>query len=340
MVDRPLRPGDEVVVPATSFPTTVAPIIQNGLVPVYVDCEIGTYNADLDEVERAVSASTKVRAIALSHTLGNVFDLDRVVELCRRQSLYLVEDCCDALGSRWKGRSVGTFGDFASLSFYPSHHITTGEGGAALTNKAKFGRAARTMRDWGRDCWCPTGVSNTCGKRFDWQLGDLPKGYDHKYIYATVGYNLKPTDLQASIGLVQIDRLPGFIEKRKRNFASLFGTLSTLPWLTLPHFDAKADVSWFAFPITVDRDAPFRRSELVAHLEEKKIDTRGLFAGNIVRQPGYWATRHRVFGSLERSDHVMNSTFMVGLHPGITEEMIDYMTRTIRDFVLKRWTAS
>lgn len=717
LIERPLMPGDEVIVPATSFPTTVAPLIQNGLVPVFVDCETGTYNANLDEVERAVSASTKVKAIVLSHTLGNVFDLDRVVDLCRKWTLYLIEDCCDALGSTWSGRSVGTFGDFASLSFYPSHHITTGEGGAVLTNKARYGKTARTMRDWGRDCfpagtpvickdairpienvlighevlthagrwqrvhsltghrsysrpmvtikahlrpaitvsanhrfwilrgtkrtwapasslksgdsliartiptskmppatyswayktlykdavqntvnvdpdllrlmgywlaqgslasgkrgkdgflayrvdfsfhedhteyhddvatllrryfgcsgfirrskasravtiscksrrgyefflktigrgavnkrlpswvfdlsdqhiaqllcghwrgdgsssdqghsvhsvsfelieqlrllmlrlgilasqwkrevsahtpcvvngrvvtarqalhalsiygenaarfadvigesyvaktsrknasvdrstgealypvisteehkpkekprlynlevevdnsyhaggvavhncWCATGVSNTCGKRFGWKLGDLPEGYDHKYVYSAIGYNVKPTDLQASIGLVQVDRLPEFIRKRKENFNRLREGLESLPWLMLPRWDPRADVSWFSFPISVHPDAPFGRRELVAFLEGQKIDTRMLFAGNLIRQPGYRTIRHRVFDQLNTSDFVMDSTFMIGVHPGITTEMIDFMVLSIRKFVGENWTSA
>ncbi len=340
LIERPLMPGDEVVVPATSFPTTVAPIIQNGLTPVFVDCELGTYNANLDEVERAIAASTKVKAIILSHTLGNVFDLERVVDLCRKWTLYLIEDCCDALGSTWNGKSVGTFGDFASLSFYPSHHITTGEGGAVLTNKARYGKTARTMRDWGRDCWCATGVSNTCGKRFGWKLGDLPEGYDHKYVYSAIGYNVKPTDLQASIGLVQVDRLPEFIRKRKENFNRLWEGLESLPWLMLPRWDPRADVSWFSFPISVHPDAPFGRRELVAFLEGQKIDTRMLFAGNLIRQPGYRTIRHRVFDQLNTSDFVMDSTFMIGVHPGITTEMIDFMVLSIRKFVGENWTSA
>lgn len=328
-----LHPGDEVLAPATSFPTTVAPIIQNGLIPVYVDCELGNYNADIEKLEAAAAASPKVRAIALSHTLGNVFDLDRVVALCEKHDLYLVEDCCDALGSRWNGRSVGTFGDFSTLSFYPSHHITTGEGGAVMTNNARFGRIARSVRDWGRDCWCATGVSGTCGKRFGWQLGDLPAEYDHKYIYSTIGYNLKPTDLQASIGLVQIDRLPDFVEKRKANFLRLYEGLLGTDDLILPTWDKRADVSWFSFPITVKMGAHFGRRELVRFLEASKIDTRMLFAGNIVRQPGFKHAPHRVFSDLETSDHVMNSTFMIGLHPGITFDMIDYMALRIRNFI-------
>lgn len=340
LVERRLMPGDEVIVPATSFPTTVAPLIQNGLVPVFVDCELGTYNANLDQVERAISASTKIKAIVLSHTLGNVFDLDRVVELCRKWTLYLIEDCCDALGSTWNGKSVGTFGDFASLSFYPSHHITTGEGGAVLTNKARYGKTARTMRDWGRDCWCATGVSNTCGKRFGWQLGDMPEGYDHKYVYSAVGYNVKPTDLQASVGLVQVDRLPEFIRKRKENFKRIREGLESLPWLMLPTWDPRADVSWFSFPITVQWPAPFGRRELVAFLESQKIDTRMLFAGNLLRQPGYRSIRHRVCGELTVSDYVMNRTFMIGLHPGITNEMVDFMVSSIRKFVAQNWTST
>jgi CDP-6-deoxy-D-xylo-4-hexulose-3-dehydrase len=247
-IEEPLRPGDEVITPAVTFPTTLAPILQNNLLPVFVDCEMGTYNADLGQVEAAVSSKT--RAIVLPHTLGNVYDLDRVTALCRKHGLYLIEDTCDALGSRWKGKPVGTFGDYASVSFYPAHHITMGEGGAVLTNKAPLARVARSVRDWGRDCWCAPGVSNTCNKRFGWKLGDLPEGYDHKYIYSNIGYNLKPTDLQAAIGLAQISKLPEFVARRRRNFQRLYDGLRDLPDLLLPRWDDRAEVSWFAFPVT------------------------------------------------------------------------------------------
>lgn len=323
MLPRPLRPGDEVITPAVTFPTTLAPILQNNLVPVFVDCEIGTYNADLSQVEAAISPKT--RAIVLPHTLGNVFDLDLVVALCRKHDLILIEDTCDALGSKWNGKPVGTFGDFASISFYPAHHITMGEGGAVITNKALLGRAARSVRDWGRDFWCAPGVSNTCNKRFDWKLGGLPHGYDHKYIYSNIGYNLKPTDLQAAVGLAQMDKLPEFIRKRQKNFKRLYDGLKDLPDLILPRWDARAEVSWFAFPITVRPEASFTRHDLVGHLEAQKIETRMIFAGNLLRQPAYMNIPRRVVGDLKNSDLVMTNTFFVGVYPGLTDPMLDFM---------------
>lgn len=334
MVPGPLRPGDEVITPAATFPTTLAPIVQNNLMPVFVDCEIGTYNADLDQVEAAVSPRT--RAIMLPHTLGNVYDLDRVSALCRKHGLFLVEDMCDALGSRWNGKPVGTFGDYASISFYPAHHMTMGEGGAVVTGKALLARAARSVRDWGRDCWCAPGVSNTCNQRFDWQLGDLPRGYDHKYIYSSIGYNLKPTDLQAAVGLAQLAKVPGFIERRKKNFRRLYEGLKDLPDLILPRWDPRAEVSWFAFPVTVRPDAPFGRKELVAHLESRKIETRMIFAGNLLRQPAYRKISRRVVGDLKNTDLVMTNTFFVGVYPGLTEEMLDFVIEQFHEFARLR----
>ena len=331
MIGEPLRPGDEVITPAVTFPTTLAPIVQNNLVPVFVDCELGTYNADIAQVEAAVGPKT--RAVVLPHTLGNVFDLDRVTALCRRHKLYLVEDSCDALGSTWDGKPVGTFGDFGTVSFYPAHHITMGEGGAVVTNTAMHGRTARSVRDWGRDCWCAPGVSNTCNKRFDWQLGELPRGYDHKYIYSTIGYNLKPTDLQAAVGLAQIEKLPGFIARRQKNFKRLYEGLKDLPELLLPRWDGRADVSWFAFPITVREDAPFKRVGLVAHLENAKIETRMIFAGNLLRQPAYTKIVRRSVGDLKNTDRVMTDTFFVGVYPGLTDAMLDYMIEQFHSFV-------
>jgi CDP-4-dehydro-6-deoxyglucose reductase, E1 len=331
MLERPLRPGDEVITPAVTFPTTLAPIIQNRLVPVFVDCELGTYNADLRELEKAVSPRT--RAIVLPHTLGNVFDVDRVAALAKSCGAFLVEDTCDALGSKWNGKPVGTFGDFGTISFYPAHHITMGEGGAVITNKALYGRVARSVRDWGRDCWCPPGQSNTCQKRFGWQLGDLPHGYDHKYIYSNIGYNLKPTDMQAAVGLAQLDRLPGFIAARRRNFDRLYAGLRDLEGkLLLPTWDPRAEVSWFAFPITVRPDAGFTRAELVAHLESKGIETRMIFAGNLLRQPAYRSIERRVVGELKNTDLVMTHTFFVGVYPGLTDRMIDYVIEQFHAF--------
>lgn len=331
MIGEPLRPGDEVITPAVTFPTTLNPIVQNGLTPVFVDCEIGTYNADAAQIEAAVGPRT--RGLVLPHTLGNVFDLDRVLALCKKHDLWLMEDTCDALGSTWDGKPVGTFGDFGTLSFYPAHHLTMGEGGAVVTNTALHGRTALSIRDWGRDCWCPPGQTNTCNQRFDWQLGGLPHGYDHKYIYSTIGYNLKPTDLQAAIGLAQLDKLPGFIEQRKRNFKRLFEGLKDLGDLILPRWDPRADVSWFAFPITVKPEAPFTRQDLVHHLESKKIETRMIFAGNLLRQPAYGKIPKRVVGDLKNSDLVMTNTFFVGVYPGLTEPMLDFMIGQFHEFV-------
>lgn len=330
-VGDPLRPGDEVITPAVTFPTTLAPLLQNGLVPVFVDVEMGTYNADPEQVEAAVGAKT--RAVVLPHTLGNVFDLDRVTALCRRRGLRLVEDACDALGSRWNGKAVGTFGEFGTISFYPAHHITMGEGGAVVTADRVLGRAARSIRDWGRDCWCPPGASDTCGRRFGWRLGDLPEGYDHKYIYSNIGYNLKPTDLQAAVGLAQIAKLPAFVEVRKRNFQRLYEGLRDLPDLILPRWDSRADVSWFAFPVTVRPGAPFTRRQLVEHLEARKIETRMVFAGNLLRQPAYRGIPRRVVGDLRNTDLVMTNTFFVGVYPGLTDAMVDYVVEQFHEAV-------
>ncbi len=334
MVREPLRPGDEVITPAVTFPTTLAPVVQNGLVPVFVDVEIGTYNVDLAQVEAA--AGPKTRAVVLPHTLGNAFDLDRVAALCRERGMYLVEDACDALGSRWNGKAVGTFGDFGTFSFYPAHHLTMGEGGAVVTNNALLGRVARSVRDWGRDCWCAPGASDTCRKRFGWKLGDLPEGYDHKYIYSSIGYNLKPTDLQAAVGLAQIEKLPGFIEARKRNFRRLAEGLKDIPELILPRWDGRADVSWFAFPVTVRPGAAVTRRDLVEHLESRKIETRMIFAGNLLRQPAYRGIPHRAVGSLENTDLVMTNTFFVGVYPGLTDPMLDFMIEQFHEAVRRR----
>lgn len=319
---RPLRRGDEVITPAVTFPTTLAPIVQCGLVPVFVDCEIGTYNVDPDLLEGALSPRT--RALFIPHTLGNPFALDVVTELAREHDLYVIEDSCDALGATWDGQRVGTFGDLASLSFYPAHQMTMGEGGAVLVNQARYQRIVRSVRDWGRDCWCAPGESNTCGKRFGWQLGELPAGFDHKYVYSHVGYNLKPTDLQAAIGVAQLRRVPGFVDARRHNFATLFEGLAPFSdRLLLPESDPRAEPSWFGFPITV-RPGVARQS-LVRWLETGNIETRAVFGGNILRQPGYRDIEHRVHGSLDRSDRIMRDTLFIGVHPGLTDEMLAYV---------------
>ncbi|MBI2930698.1 MAG: lipopolysaccharide biosynthesis protein RfbH [Planctomycetes bacterium] len=331
MLKEPLRPGDEVVTPAVTFPTTLAPIVQNGLIPVFVDCDLGTYNANVEQIEAAIGPKT--RAIVLPHTLGNVFDVDRVSAVAKKAGAMFVEDTCDALGSTWNGKPVGTFGDYGTISFYPAHHITMGEGGAVVTSKALHARVARSVRDWGRDCWCDPGVSNTCQKRFGWQLGDLPKGYDHKYIYSNIGYNLKPTDLQAAVGLAQLDRLPEFVRRRRANFDRLYAGLRDLEeHFILPVWDARAEVSWFAFPLTVRPKAPFTRDEVVRQLESKQIETRMIFAGNVLRQPAYRKIARRVVGELRNTDLVMTNTFFVGVYPGLTDAMIDYVVEEFHAF--------
>jgi CDP-6-deoxy-D-xylo-4-hexulose-3-dehydrase len=330
--DRQLRPGDEVITVAAGFPTTINPIIQNRLVPVFVDIVLPTYEIDAAQLEAA--RSEKTRAVVIAHTLGNVFDLDAITAFTRKYNLWLVEDCCDALGSTYKGQKVGTFGDLATVSFYPAHHITTGEGGAVLTDKPNLQVLVDSFRDWGRDCWCEPGKDNTCGKRFDWQLGALPCGYDHKYTYSHIGYNLKATDMQAALGASQIAKLPHFIERRKENFHYLWAALKPLEeYLILPEATPNSDPAWFGFPIGVRRDAPFKRNELTRALEANKIATRLLFGGNLLRQPAYQDCDYRVIGDLPNTDFVMNNVFWVGVYPGLTTEMLDFIAATMKDFV-------
>ena len=330
--DRALRPGDEVITVAAGFPTTVNPIFQNKLVPVFVDVILPTYEIDVTKLEAARSEKTK--AIMIAHTLGNVFNLAAVTEFCKRYNLWLVEDCCDALGGTYNGQKVGTFGDIATVSFYPAHHITMGEGGAVLTDKPALQVLIDSFRDWGRDCWCEPGVDNTCGKRFDWQLGTLPCGYDHKYTYSHVGYNLKATDMQAALGVAQIAKLPEFIERRKANFAYLKEALQPLEdYLQLPVAGENADPSWFGFPIGVKEGAPFTRDQLTRALEAKKIGTRLVFAGNLTRQPAYQGWEYRVVGEMPNTDYVMNNVFWVGVFPGLTEPMLDFIVQTLTEFV-------
>ena len=330
--DRQLKPGDEVITVAAGFPTTVNPIFQNKLVPVFVDVILPTYEIDVTKLEAARSEKTK--AIMIAHTLGNVFNLGAVSEFCKKYNLWLVEDCCDALGATYNGQKVGTFGDIATVSFYPAHHITMGEGGAVLTNKPALQVLIDSFRDWGRDCWCEPGVDNTCGKRFDWQLGTLPCGYDHKYTYSHVGYNLKATDMQAALGVSQIAKLPEFIEKRKANFLYLRERLADLEqYLQLPVAGENADPSWFGFTLGVKEGAPFTRDQLTRHLDGAKIGTRLLFAGNLLRQPAYEGWEYRVVGDLTNTDYVMNNVFWIGVYPGLTHEMLDYTVKTIHDFI-------
>jgi len=330
--DRQLKPGDEVITVAAGFPTTVNPIFQNRLVPVFIDVTLPTYEVDVNKLEEARSEKTK--AVIIAHTLGNVFDLDAVTAFCKKYNLWLIEDCCDALGSTYKGQKVGTFGDIATVSFYPAHHITMGEGGAVLTDKPALQVLIDSFRDWGRDCWCEPGVDNTCGKRFDWQLGTLPCGYDHKYTYSHVGYNLKATDMQAALGVSQIDKLPHFIARRKENFAYLKQALKPLEdVIVLPEATPDSDPSWFGFPIGVKDNAPFKRDQLTKALETNKIGTRLLFAGNLLRQPAYEGWEYRVVGEMANTDYVMNNVFWIGVFPGLTKEMLDYIAKTAIDFV-------
>ena len=330
--ERRLKPGDEVITVAAGFPTTVNPIFQNRLVPVFLDVTLPTYEIDVTKLEAARSEKTK--AVMIAHTLGNVFNLDAITAFCKKYNLWLIEDCCDALGSTYKGQKVGTFGDIATVSFYPAHHITMGEGGAVLTDKPALQVLIDSFRDWGRDCWCEPGVDNTCGKRFEWQLGTLPCGYDHKYTYSHVGYNLKATDMQAALGLSQIEKLPHFIERRKENFAYLKNALKPLEdVLQLPVAGEHADPSWFGFPIGVKAGAPFTRDQLTKALEAKKIGTRLLFAGNLLRQPAYEGWEYRVVGELPNTDYVMNHVFWIGVYPGLTTPMLDFIAETALAFV-------
>ncbi len=332
--DRQLKPGDEVITVAAGFPTTVNPIFQNQLVPVFLDVTLPTYEIDVTKLEEARSEKTK--AVMIAHTLGNVFDLDAVVAFCKKYNLWLIEDCCDALGSTYKGQKVGTFGDIATLSFYPAHHITMGEGGAVMTDKPALQVLIDSFRDWGRDCWCEPGVDNTCGKRFDWQLGTLPCGYDHKYTYSHVGYNLKATDMQAALGVSQLDKAEHFIARRKENFAYLKNALKPLEeFLMLPQATEGSDPSWFGFPIGVKESAPFTRDQLTKALEAGKIGTRNIFAGNLTRQPAYEGLEYRVIGDLTNTDFVMNNVFWIGTFPGLTEPMLDYIASTATAFVEK-----
>ncbi len=325
--DRRLAPGDEVITVAAGFPTTVNPIIQNRLVPVFVDVQVPTYNVDVTQLEAAVSNRTK--AIVLAHTLGNPFDIDAVMALATKHNLWVIEDCCDAVGSTYKGRGVGTFGNLATISFYPAHHITMGEGGCVLTQSPALKKLAESFRDWGRDCWCDPGKSNTCGRRFEWQLGGLPCGYDHKFIYNHIGYNLKATDMQAAIGVAQLKKLPKFIATRRANFAKLHAALSDLDDIfLLPKATEHSDPSWFGFPLALRKDAPTNRNSVVGFLESRNIATRLLFGGNLLRQPAYRDIERRVIGDLRNTDFVMDNVFWVGLYPGISQSMIDYMTET------------
>jgi CDP-6-deoxy-D-xylo-4-hexulose-3-dehydrase len=328
---RALKPGDEVLTVAMGFPTTINPIIQNGLRPVVVDVDLNTLDAISERLEEAVSSKT--RAIMMAHTLGNPFDVDTVQRLCKEHDLWLIEDSCDALGSTYDGKKTGSFGDTATVSFYPAHHITTGEGGAVFVKSPSVRKQVESFRDWGRDCYCETGCDNTCAKRFGWKLGDLPEGYDHKYIYSHIGYNLKATDMQAALGITQLAKLEGFIAKRRENYNYLNLHLSKIEGLRVAQATPKSDPSWFGCPITLDPTHPVNREELLRFLDSRKIGTRLLFAGNIMKQPGYTNVDFRVVGDLTNTDVVMRRSFWVGVYPGLTKQMLDYVIESISDFM-------
>lgn len=337
--ERRIRKGDEVITVAAGFPTTVTPIIQFGAVPVFVDVRIdnGTYDIDVRELEKAYSPKTK--AVMIAHTLGNPFDLETVLKFCKDHNLWLVEDNCDALGSKYNGRYTGTFGDIATSSFYPPHHLTMGEGGAVYTSNPTIKRAAESFRDWGRDCWCPSGKDNTCKKRFGWELGTLPKGYDHKYVYSHFGYNLKATEMQASIGVAQLDKLNEFIKRRRENFDFLKSSLKPYDkYFTLPEATENSEPSWFGFALTLKEDCPFERSELVQFLESKNIQTRMLFGGNLLRHPAFnelreSGTGYRVIGDLSQTDIISTSTFWLGVYPGLKKAALQFVVDQIASFV-------
>jgi len=332
--DRALVDGDEVITLAAGFPTTVNPIIQNRLVPVFIDCELGTYDATAENIQAAISPRT--RAIVMAHTLGNPFNLDAVMQIAKENKLFVVEDTCDAVGATYDGKPVGSFGDLSTASFYPAHHVTMGEGGCVLAKTASMRKIVESLRDWGRDCWCLTGEDNTCGRRFDWQLGGLPYGYDHKYTYSHIGYNLKLTDMQAAVGVAQLKKLPSFIAARRKNFNRLYEGLKKYEeFFVLPATTPKSEPSWFGFLLTVRPGAPFTRYDIVQHLEAHRIGTRQLFGGNLLAQPAYQNIEHRVSGTLKNTEIVSTGSFWIGVYPGLSDEMIDFMIETISVFIEK-----
>ena len=330
--DKALKPGDEVITCATGFPTTVNPIIMNNLVPVFVDVDIPTYNIKADLIEAAITEKT--RAIVVAHTLGNPYELEKIQALAKKHNLFLIEDSCDALGAEYNGQKVGTFGDIGTLSFYPAHHITMGEGGAVFTNNGVLKRALESLRDWGRDCYCEPGVDNTCGKRFEWQLGNLPFGYDHKYTYSHSGYNLKITDMQAAVGYAQLEHLDDFVDARRRNFNQLYTGLKELEeFFILPEATPLSNPSWFGFPITIKSNDKFKRTELITHLEKNKIGTRLLFSSNIINQPYMIDQKYKIVGNLDNADIIMKDTFWIGVYPGLKPAHIDYIIATFKNFI-------
>ncbi|MBL6989645.1 MAG: lipopolysaccharide biosynthesis protein RfbH [Bacteriovoracaceae bacterium] len=330
--ERRLKPGDEVITVAAGFPTTVAPIIQNKAIPVFVDVKIPSYNIDTDQIKKAISNKTK--AIFIAHTLGNPFDIEKIQAIAQTNKLWLVEDNCDALGSTYKGKYTATFGDIATLSFYPAHHITTGEGGAVVTNDNELAKIITSFRDWGRDCYCQGGENDTCGKRFTQQFGTLPEGYDHKYVYSEIGYNLKMTDMQAAIGVAQMDKLEHFGERRRENFNTYQEIFAKYEkFLILPQATDESDPSWFSYILSVKPDAPFTRNDFVKYLNQFKIDTRNVFAGNMLRQPAFTDIEYRVVGELETTDFIMNNTFFLGTYPGLTSDMLSYIADVTNKFM-------
>tara|TARA_R110002072_G_scaffold1989_2_gene16398 strand:- start:112633 stop:113922 length:1290 start_codon:yes stop_codon:yes gene_type:complete len=331
--ERQIKPGDEVITVAAGFPTTVNPIVQHGCVPVFVDVDLETYDVNIEQLKKALSKKTK--AVMIAHTLGNMFDVEEVKKFCDENNLWLIEDACDALGAKFNGKTVGTFGDIATVSFYPAHHMTMGEGGAVLTSNSVLKKICESFRDWGRDCWCPPGVDDTCNKRFGWQLGELPKGFDHKYTYSHIGYNLKVTDMQAAVGLSQLKKIKKFIKKRQDNFEYLKKKLAGVEdVLILPKATKGCEASWFGFLISVKENSPVSKQELCEYLESKKVGTRQLFAGNLVKQPAYQNINMRIVGDLKNTDYVMDNTFWVGCWPGLDEEHLDYIADVIKEKVL------
>jgi len=334
--EKRLEKGDEVITVAAGFPTTINPIIQNGFIPVFVDVSLGNYNVPLENIKKAITKKTK--AIFIAHTLGNPFEVAELRKICDKNKLWLIEDNCDALGSKYNGKFTGTFGHISTCSFYPAHHITMGEGGAVLTNDPVLNKIVRSLRDWGRDCVCPTGVDNFCKNRFGWKLGDLPQGYDHKYIYSEIGYNLKITDIQAALGLAQLDKLSRFIQKRKDNFSYLYKSFKQFDkYFILPEWSKKADPSWFGFLLTIKPGAKFSREELLRYLNDRKIGTRLLFAGNITKQPYFknYKINYKVVGDLKNTDIIMNQTFWIGVYPGLSKAMLNYIIKSFGEFIKK-----
>ena len=332
--DRQLKPGDEYITTSVAFPTTVNPGIQYGLIPVFIDAELDTLNIDVSQIEKAITKKTKL--IMVAHTLGKPYDLEKIIKLAEKYKLWVIEDCCDALGSKYKGKMVGTWGDIATYSFYPAHQLTMGEGGAIVTNNSLIHRSIRQFRDWGRDCWCDTGRDDTCRKRFGWKLGELPQGYDHKYIYSQIGYNLKLTDFQAAIGVAQLKKLPGFIRKRQKNYKELFKFFSQYKkYFILMKEDKNKEVSYFGFPLIVKPGSLFTRNQLTEYLEENKIGTRNIFSGNLLRHPAYLKLKNKfkIIGSHKNADLVMNNAFWLGVYPGIDKKMLRYTCNKINKFI-------